>query len=342
VQDYAAKQLLYNRRFTAKGWLFHFLWADGSTSWEALQNLKESNPLEVAEYAKQHNLLNEPAFSWWAKHVLKRRRRVVQKVKTCYWQRTHKYGVRLLKTVAEALQLDKENGNQLWYEAIQKEMKNVQIAFKFLEDSESAPVGYKKIPCHIIFDVKMDFTHKARFVAGRHKTDPPATLTYSSVVSRDSMQIAFLLSALNGLDIIAADIGNACINADAREKVYFEAGDEFGPLYKGQNVVIVKALYGLKSSGAAWRAHFAETLHDLGTMIALSKLFRLKDGYAPPTRYLGAMIKRWRLVGDESPKHWGHSSEEYVKKAIANVGMELNMMGRQLCGRFSTPMTANY
>jgi hypothetical protein len=377
--------LLSNRRFTTKGWSLHCLWADGSTSWEALRNLKESNPLEVAQYAEQHNLLNEPAFSWWAKHVLKRSQRVIKKVKTRYWQRTHKYGVRLPKTVAEALQLDKENGNQLWYEAIQKEMKNVQIAFKFLEDGEAAPVGYKKIPCHIIFDVKMDLTRIARFVAGGHKMDPPTTLTYSSVVSRDSVRIAFLLSALNGLDILAADIGNAYINADAREKVYFEAGDEFGPSYKGRNVVIVKALYGLKSSGAAWRAHFAEALHDLGykssladpdvwyreeakpdgfryysyvlvyvddvlvvshepnkVMIALSKLFRLKDGYAPPTRYLGATIKRWRLVGDESPKHWGHSSEEYVKQAIANVELELNKMGRQLCGRFSTPMTANY
>jgi len=64
--------LLSNRRFTTKGWSLHCLWADGSTSWEALRNLKESNPLEVAQYAEQHNLLNEPAFSWWAKHVLKR------------------------------------------------------------------------------------------------------------------------------------------------------------------------------------------------------------------------------------------------------------------------------
>jgi hypothetical protein len=74
----------------------------------------------------------------------------------------------------------------------------------------------------------MDFTRKARFVAGGHKTDPPTSTTYSSVVSRDSVRIAFLLAALNGLDILSADIGNAYINADAREKVCFIAGDEFG------------------------------------------------------------------------------------------------------------------
>jgi hypothetical protein len=43
------------------------------------------------------------------------------------------------------------------------------------------------------------------------------------------------------------------INADAWEKVFFIAGDEFGASRKGQVVLIVKALYGLKTSGAAWR-----------------------------------------------------------------------------------------
>jgi hypothetical protein len=93
--------------------------------------------------------------------------------------------------------------------------------------------------------------------------DPPSSLTYSSVVSQDSVQIAFLLVALNDLDIMVADIGIACINADAREQVYFFAGEEFGAAQKGQIVLIVKALYGLKSSGSAWGLHFAEVLHGL-------------------------------------------------------------------------------
>jgi hypothetical protein len=74
----------------------------------------------------------------------------------------------------------------------------------------------------------------------------------------------------------------------------------------------------------------------------LSKLFRLKDGYGPPTSYLGATIKKWRLSGDEVPRRWGHSSEEYVKQAIANVEAELQANDRRLCGCFSTPMTSNY
>jgi len=374
-----------SKRLTTKGWKFECIWADGSSSWEPLRNLKDSNPIELAEYARSHNLLNEPAFSWWAKHTLQRMKRIISKVKSRYWQRTHKFGIRLPKTVSEALKLDEENGNTLWHDAIQKELKNVQVAFKFLEDDDPTPVGHKEIPCHIIFDIKMDFTRKARFVAGGHKTDPPMSLTYSSVVSRDSVRIGFLIAALNGLDIMAADIGNAYINANAREKVYFIAGDEFGPTRKGKRVLIIKALYGLKTSGAAWRAHFADTLHSMGftssladpdvwfradckpdgfeyysyilvyvddilvishqpvaTMSIIAKSFRLKDGYAQPTRYLGATISKWKLLGDSDATHWGHSAEEYVKQAILNVETELMKEGRQLQGRYSTPMSPNY
>ncbi len=116
----------------------------------------------------------------------------------------------------------------------------------------------------------MDFKRKARFVAGGHMADPPATLTYSSVVSRDSIWIAFLLAALNDLDILAADVGNAYLNAPTREKVYTTAGAEFGAKIQGQYVKIVRALYGLKSSGAAWRSHLANTLHSMGFTSSLA------------------------------------------------------------------------
>jgi len=46
-------------------------------------------------------------------------------------------------------------------------------------------------------------------------TNPPSAITYSSVVSRDSVRIAFLLAALNEIDLLATDIGNAYLNAPA-------------------------------------------------------------------------------------------------------------------------------
>lgn len=84
-------------------------------------------------------------------------------------------------------------------------------------------------------------------------------MTYSSVISRDSVCICLLLAALNGLNIKYADIKNAYLTAPAKEKVYTWAGPEF-EIDKGKPFIIVKALYGLKSSGAAFRAFLAEHL----------------------------------------------------------------------------------
>jgi hypothetical protein len=66
------------------------------------------------------------------------------------------------KTAKEALALDRKTGNTLWVDAITKEMKEIPIAFNILPDGRSAPIGYQKIPCHMIFDVTMeDFRQKA-------------------------------------------------------------------------------------------------------------------------------------------------------------------------------------
>jgi len=117
----------------------------------------------------------------------------------------------------------------------------------------------------MIFDIKMDgkFTRKARLVAGGHTTETPASSTYSSIVSRESVRAAFLLAALNDLDVFAADVGNAYLNAPCREKIWTRAGKEFSS-DEGSIMIIVRALYGLKTSNAAWRAAFAEKLTEMG------------------------------------------------------------------------------
>ena len=143
--------------------------------------------IETAEYAVIHGIDHEPAFNWWVPHKLRKRERIILLVKQCnarYLKQTHKFGVELPKTVPEALAIDRKNKNTLWADAIAKEMKNVRIAFKILPDGQSAPIGYQKVPCHMVFDVKMeDLRRKARIMAGVHKTDAPATVTYASEVS---------------------------------------------------------------------------------------------------------------------------------------------------------------
>ena len=139
-----------------------------------------------------------------------------------------KYGILIPSNVREALQFDKDNGNTYWHDAIQKEMQNSKIAFELLGMGEQPPPGYKRIRCHLNFEVKMDLRRKARYVAGGHLTDPPTYMTYSTVVSRESVRIAFLIAALKQLQVLAGDIQNAYLNAPTTEKLYFVAGPEWG------------------------------------------------------------------------------------------------------------------
>jgi hypothetical protein len=66
-----------HRCLTTKGWDLCVQWKDGSTSWVPLKDLKESNPIEVAEFAIAHRIEHEPAFAWWVPHVMKTRERVI-------------------------------------------------------------------------------------------------------------------------------------------------------------------------------------------------------------------------------------------------------------------------
>jgi len=263
---FTTKSGIKRRKCTTKGWECLIQWKDGTTTWSKLKDVKDSYPIELAEYAVANQLSHYPVFAWWVPYVLKKRDRIVSKIKSKYWIRTHKYGIKIPKTVKEAIQLDKENGNTLWWDALMKEMKNVRPAFEVFEGSaEDLPVGYQLIKCHVIWDVKLgeNFRRKARLVAGGHTTETPTTLTYSSVVSRESVRIALTIAALNGLEILACDIQNAYLTAKCRERIYTIAGPEFGT-EEGTIFIVRQALYGLKSSGAAFRSKLANVIRDAG------------------------------------------------------------------------------
>jgi hypothetical protein len=143
-------------------------------------------------------------------------------------------------------------------------MKKVRIAFKILSCEEDVPPAYHQITCHMIFKVKMeDFRRKASFVAGGHTMDTPHEMTYASVVLRESVRISLTLAALNDLEVKMADIENAYLTAPITEKVWCILGPEFGE-DAGKKALVVRALYGLKSAGAAFRNHLAECMTHLG------------------------------------------------------------------------------
>ena len=74
--------------------------------------------------------MNEPALNWWAGFVLKKRERIILLVKkwnTRYLKRNEKFGIAIPNNVKEALELDKENGNTLWDDAIATETELITI-----------------------------------------------------------------------------------------------------------------------------------------------------------------------------------------------------------------------
>ena len=105
--------------------------------------LKESDPVQVAEYVMAHAIDDEPNFSWWIPYTMRTQDVIVTAVNSCVKRKTHKYGIEILSSIKEALRLDKEGGDTLWTDSTNLEMSNVGIAFDILHDSQCAPVGWR-------------------------------------------------------------------------------------------------------------------------------------------------------------------------------------------------------
>jgi hypothetical protein len=98
------------------------------------------------------------------------------------------------------LLLDKNNGNQLWQEAIKTKLKQLTDYQTFIVLDPGEDIG---------FDVKYDLTHKERLVAGNNWTVNDKQDFYSGFVRMDTVRIGFFLGELYRLSCCACDIGNA-------------------------------------------------------------------------------------------------------------------------------------
>ena len=113
---------------TTRGWYLLVNWKDGSSDWVKLKDIKDSYPVQIAEYAVANRIAEEPAFKWWVHNILRKRNRIVAKMKSRYLRTTHKFGIKVPKTVQEALAIDEETGTNFWRRAIEKEMRKVRVA----------------------------------------------------------------------------------------------------------------------------------------------------------------------------------------------------------------------
>ena len=117
--------------------------------------------------------------------------------------------------------------------------------------------------CHIILDLKMEFSRKSRIVANEAMTKTPSSLTYSSFISRESVCLGLLIAELNDLYIMTCDVKDAYLNAPWQENIWFKAGPYHGPERTGKVMIMIGALYGLNSIRAAWKMMFAVTLYNM-------------------------------------------------------------------------------
>ena len=95
-----------------------------------------------------------------------------------------------------------------------------------------------------------------------HTTTAPASITYSSVVSKDSVRISLTIATVNGLDILAYDMQDDYLTSKCRELIWTTAGPKFG-LDEGSIMVVKIDIYGLKSSGSAFRSKLVIILHNI-------------------------------------------------------------------------------
>jgi hypothetical protein len=255
----------------------------------------------------------------------------------------------------EALELDRKNGNTKWRDSMKVEIDGIQEheTLEFLPPGATPPSGYQFARLRMIFDVKHDLRRKSRLVIGGHKVDASGHTVYSSVVQLASVRLLNVIAKAQGLRCIAGDVGNAYLNAHTNEKVYVICGPEFGPELEGRLAIVRKGLYGLKTSGNRWHAHFAATLYKMNFiptrfdpnvwikkredgsgydyistyvddflitakdpwpyMEHLQTVYKIKNPEERPSNYLGATY-----VGSPE-EYWTVNCKAYIKEALVTI-----------------------
>ncbi len=263
------------------------LWQDRNIT-VAIQ--KDNPPAKLAIYAKSKGLIYSHGWQW-AWQMLKSSKRFVCAVKMMKGAAAsgakYKFGVQVPWNIRKAICLDCENGNMLWQDRMQEEIDQL-LQFKtfwILPQGVKTFDNIKKytyVPMHFVFDVKFDLQQKAQCLVSRNWTNLPNSDVFSGVVLIENVWLGLFVLVLNGLQICAADVGNAFLHGGyTKELVYTIAGPEWGNL-AGCIMIVVWSIYrrvedkpsqfswslGMIANGLGllsqlcWHRHVDERLHD--------------------------------------------------------------------------------
>ena len=201
------------------------------------------------------------------------------------------------------------------------------------------------------------------------------------MVSKEPVRIALTLAPLNDLEVKTSDIQNAYLTAPCSEKVHTTLGTKLGE-NKGKTAVIVRALYGLSSSGASFRNHLADCMCHLGydpdlwykpevrkennykyylyvllyvddylcihhsaeeELNTIVKFFKMKAGsIGDPDIYLGATVKPMKM--NNVVTAWAISPGRYINEAVNNCEkwIKENMPEHKHNSRTTNPFPTDY
>ena len=251
-------------------WNVLVAWETGEITWEPLKSVEHDKVL-CGLYARKNNLLDQPGWAKFKRYAKREKKllRMVNQAKLHSFRTApvYMFGHLVPRNHDQAIEIDLKNGNTRWQDAEREELFAIlgYGTFNSKGKDGTPPPGHKKITVHFVYAVKHDGRYKARLVAGGHLTDTPIDSVYSSVASLRGVRMIMFLAELNDLKSWTTDIGNAYLESHTLEKVYIIAGKEFACVgLEGHVLVIVKSLYGLKSSGARWWEVLADVLRQMG------------------------------------------------------------------------------
>jgi hypothetical protein len=239
--------------------------ATGQTAWLPMRAVHNQDVTPLLIYAKQYRLQSHPNWQWTRHYEDESLHSWIVALKTKL-ERTpkFKFGIQVPRSIKHALQLDAINGNHLWRDSIETEMSQLADynTFRLPTDRDNLD-DYQTIPYHMVFDVKYDGRRKCRLVSQGDKVLVPTEDVYSGVVGIETIRLAMVLASTKGLQVCAADVGNAFLYADNKEKTKIIAGPEFGAL-EGQTLIVRGGWYDHKTAAAGFHAHLSATLRLMG------------------------------------------------------------------------------
>ena len=295
---------------------------------------------------------------------------------------TYKYGVWIPRNVKEALEVDKKNGNNLWREAIVKEISALwdMKVFKLLGKGQKQKNDTQFAPLRLLFDVKQDGRRKARLVIGGHVVDPTGYDTYASNMKTISARLLMLIASTNKYQVLSGNIGNAYLWADGNMPIVTKLGPEF-TLYNsdipvGSFASVEKALYGLPTSANRWHAMLSDTLRSMGFKPTRydSDVWYRPDGNhhyeyigthtddilcvgREPRGSMEKLRDRFTIKKIEEPSYhlgcdyrrnedgtWSIGTKTYVQECLKRIAQIVNKMhdGKPALGFADTPMVEKY